>query len=487
MINKISKNIRKLRTEQGLTQDALAEKISVTRQAISSWETGRTQPDAQMLISLSEVFGEPIETIIYGEKRNTTLEEGQKTYMSTATVIIAVLGSLLVAGGVGLIFTALWQEFSIPLKAVFAFVPMLCGQAFGFYVVKKKRSSISFCEGASVLWSAGVIITLALINSIFSIHMGYANCLILDAVMILPIILILDAVSPLAFYFYMVLHWTIETAGYDGTKESQLVSIAAYVICLLGVSFGLLFVKNRKEKLQEIRYIFSQWLSVAAVIVFTYITREFFEFEMMFTLLAAAIAVFALDKEDKLHSPFLMVGSVGCLGVSAFSYLVFLDDYKFIFYKDEPYYLLKYFIGYVLFASIMSLAIFRNKDILFRNKLKLAEILCFLSILLVSLISFVIRLINSESISTFAATVSPWIIFFLAFMAGVVFIFYGAKENRLFFTNIGFLTDGALAYYLIITRDAGLLANGLALLILGGILLGINLFISKRKKAAELK
>ena len=38
-------------------------------------------------------------------QRNTTVEEGEKTYMSTATVIIAVLGSILVAGGIGLIFT----------------------------------------------------------------------------------------------------------------------------------------------------------------------------------------------------------------------------------------------------------------------------------------------------------------------------------------------------------------------------------------------
>ena len=487
MINKISKNIKKLRAEQGLTQDTLAERINVTRQAISSWETGRTQPDAQMLISLSEVFSVPIEMLIYGEKRNTTVEEGEKTYMSTATVIIAVLGSILVAGGIGLIFTALWQEFPIQLKAVFAFVPMLCGQAFAFYVIKKKRSSISFCEGASVLWSAGVIVTLALINSIFSIHIGYANCLILDAVMILPIILMLDAVSPLAFYFYMVLHWTIETAGYDGTRESQIISIVAYVVCFIGTAIGLLFVKYRKEKLQEIRYIYSQWISVAAVIVFTYLTKDFFDFEMVFTLLATAIAIFALDKEDKLHSPFLMIGSVGCLGVSVFSYFIFLDDYKFIFYRENPNFLIKYFIGYILFAVIMSLAILRNKDILFRNRLKLTEILIFLCILLVSLTNFVIRLINIEALSTAAKNISPWIIFFLAFMAGVVFIFYGAKENRLFFTNIGFITDGGLAYYLIITRDAGLLANGLALLTLGGILLGINLFISKRKKEVSLK
>ena len=484
MMNKISKNIKKLRSEHGFTQDKLAEELHVTRQAISSWETGRTQPDSQMLISLSEVFSVPIEMLIYGEKRNTTVEEGNKTYMSTATVIIAVLGSLLVAGGIGLIFTALWQELSIALKAVFAFIPMIAGQAFAFYVIRKRRSSFSFCEGASVLWSAGVIITLALINSIFSIHLGYANCLILDAVMILPIILMLDAVSPLALYFYMVLHWTIETAGYYGTRESMIISIIAYIVCFLGVAFGLLFVKSKKEKLGEIRYLYSQWVSVVAVIVFTYISIDFFTFDMMFTLLAAAIAIFALDKEDKLHSPFLIIGTVGSLGVSVYTYFLFTMDINPTFYTEEP---LKFFIGYILFSAILATALMRNKDIVFRNRLKLSEILVFMLILLVTLINYAIQQMGIASLSGFVITASEWIILLLAFMAGVVFIFHGAKENRLFFTNIGFIADGGLAYYLLITSDASLLVNGLALLTLGGILLSINLLISRRKKEAELK
>ena len=437
-----------------------------------------------MLISLSEVFSVPIEMLIYGEKRNTTVEEGNKTYMSTATVIIAVLGSLLVAGGIGLIFTALWQELSIALKAVFAFIPMIAGQAFAFYVIRKRRSSFSFCEGASVLWSAGVIITLALINSIFSIHLGYANCLILDAVMILPIILMLDAVSPLALYFYMVLHWTIETAGYYGTRESMIISIIAYIVCFLGVAFGLLFVKSKKEKLGEIRYLYSQWVSVVAVIVFTYISIDFFSFDMMFTLLAAAIAIFALDKEDKLHSPFLIIGTVGSLGVSVYAYFLFTMDIDPTFYTEEP---LKFFIGYVLFSAILATALMRNKDIVFRNRLKLSEILVFMLILLVTLINYAIQQMGIASLSGFVITASEWIILLLAFMAGVVFIFHGAKENRLFFTNIGFIADGGLAYYLLVTSDASLLVNGLALLILGGILLSINLLISRRKKEAELK
>ena len=41
--------IFKLRTEKGLSQEELAEKLFVTRQAVSRWETGETQPNTETL------------------------------------------------------------------------------------------------------------------------------------------------------------------------------------------------------------------------------------------------------------------------------------------------------------------------------------------------------------------------------------------------------------------------------------------------------
>ena len=38
----VGKHIRRLRTERNLTQEQLAEKLFVTRQAVSAWETGKT-------------------------------------------------------------------------------------------------------------------------------------------------------------------------------------------------------------------------------------------------------------------------------------------------------------------------------------------------------------------------------------------------------------------------------------------------------------
>ena len=53
-----------LRTKQELTQDELAEKIHVTRQAVSRWETGETVPNTETLKLLSKLFDVSINTLL---------------------------------------------------------------------------------------------------------------------------------------------------------------------------------------------------------------------------------------------------------------------------------------------------------------------------------------------------------------------------------------------------------------------------------------
>ena len=56
--------ILELRTRNGLSQDALAEKLYVTRQAVSRWETGETLPNVQTLKLLSRLFDVSINTLL---------------------------------------------------------------------------------------------------------------------------------------------------------------------------------------------------------------------------------------------------------------------------------------------------------------------------------------------------------------------------------------------------------------------------------------
>ena len=56
--------IFQLRTKSGLTQNELAEKNFVTRQAVSRWETGETMPNTETLKVLSKLFDVSINTLL---------------------------------------------------------------------------------------------------------------------------------------------------------------------------------------------------------------------------------------------------------------------------------------------------------------------------------------------------------------------------------------------------------------------------------------
>ena len=56
--------ILSLRTKNGLTQDELAEKVFITRQAVSRWENGETVPNPDTLKLLSALFDVSINTLL---------------------------------------------------------------------------------------------------------------------------------------------------------------------------------------------------------------------------------------------------------------------------------------------------------------------------------------------------------------------------------------------------------------------------------------
>ncbi len=60
----IGEQIRKLRTQQEISQDELAEKLFVTRQAISRWELGLALPSVDSLCEISRIFQTSIDEIL---------------------------------------------------------------------------------------------------------------------------------------------------------------------------------------------------------------------------------------------------------------------------------------------------------------------------------------------------------------------------------------------------------------------------------------
>lgn len=92
---KLSDKILLLRKKQGLSQEALAEKLNVSRQAISRWEMGSAQPDAANILQLSKLFDVTADYLLnddYESDRDVPfVKETQSTAKATANRQLAFI------------------------------------------------------------------------------------------------------------------------------------------------------------------------------------------------------------------------------------------------------------------------------------------------------------------------------------------------------------------------------------------------------------
>ena len=105
-MNRIGKNIKKARSEKGYTQEQLAQKLCVTRNTISNYETGHSNPDIEMLQMLAEALKTDPNTLIYGEKKEQSADQTWRKeilkrviWLVIAGLIIMISASLIQYGG----------------------------------------------------------------------------------------------------------------------------------------------------------------------------------------------------------------------------------------------------------------------------------------------------------------------------------------------------------------------------------------------------
>ena len=90
----IAERIQKLRKEKGISQEELADKIGVSRQAVSKWENAQSIPDIEKTILLSEYFEVTADYILKGEEVEVLdiTESLKSLYISGAVVCGALAG-----------------------------------------------------------------------------------------------------------------------------------------------------------------------------------------------------------------------------------------------------------------------------------------------------------------------------------------------------------------------------------------------------------
>ncbi|WP_078551667.1 DUF5680 domain-containing protein [Bacillus alkalicellulosilyticus] len=84
---KFQEKLHVLRKEKGLSQEQLAEKIGVSRQAVAKWETGHSYPTVEKLIELSSLFNISIDSMVKEDEACSKNDRESTEYIFTEEVI----------------------------------------------------------------------------------------------------------------------------------------------------------------------------------------------------------------------------------------------------------------------------------------------------------------------------------------------------------------------------------------------------------------
>lgn len=170
-----AKNLNRIRKSAGFTQDELARKISVTRQAISSWERGRSEPDLQTLTALAQVLNVDVNELLVG-KESPQYPRYQKPFVVWSIVSFCI------------VFTALLLRLTL-----FAHLERLRAQTYMYFPLFECEMFIS----TAAYFFGGVFLVsfLALFTGIRVDGRWKRVFLITGAVLILPALLV--SVEPL--------------------------------------------------------------------------------------------------------------------------------------------------------------------------------------------------------------------------------------------------------------------------------------------------
>lgn len=91
----IAEKLKQLRKDNNMTQEDLAEKLNVSRQTISKWETNTTIPDADNIVAISKLFNITTDELL--DYRIETVQKKKQFIMDMAVLLFGIIGFIVFA------------------------------------------------------------------------------------------------------------------------------------------------------------------------------------------------------------------------------------------------------------------------------------------------------------------------------------------------------------------------------------------------------
>lgn len=174
----IADRLIQLRKNHGFSQEALAEKLGISRQAVSKWERAEASPDTDNLIALAEIYGMTLDQlldtsrdtyVVGGENKNKKekmpLNEIQlqgKKLLKIFPIMAFAIVAFYVA--VGFLFD-MWS----PLWIIFLFIPLFFTTALALLAGRTKRIAVLLLTGSVALLAVIVFLFAGMLFDLWAV------------------------------------------------------------------------------------------------------------------------------------------------------------------------------------------------------------------------------------------------------------------------------------------------------------------------------
>ena len=165
----IADRIQILRKSRGISQEELADKIGVSRQAVSKWESEQSTPDIDKIILLSNYFDVTTDYLLKGIEPTADMPKNENdarifSAVGTALNFIGLVASIMV-----------WKEEQTPISVAIGLIIMAMGCmcfAIGQFIGSDKRAA-SMLFGLINIWILSLIPISCVFNGIQGLIAGH--------------------------------------------------------------------------------------------------------------------------------------------------------------------------------------------------------------------------------------------------------------------------------------------------------------------------
>ncbi len=397
-----------------------------------------------------------------------------------AILLLAILGALLLGGGVILIFAHNWEDFSRPLRAFLSFLPLLIAHSLGAVYFWKNRQE-AWAESVALFTSLAVAAALGLVSQTYHIEGSLSGFILTWMILSLPLIYLFRSISVTLLYFtgittllYIDISWWSSSATLYYTYWPLLLGIIPFWI-----------MKYRSEKGSASFTLINWFLGISLICAsFMALPQLLYDFRaiIIVTICASLLLfenLFFTAEVSSWHSPFRVLGKLGLL----LFYIIFsyFDVWKSITFRftfspdkiptlsDLPNFLTLFWLVVSLFLLIQ---VWRKKD---------SEIIILSAGFPLILTSYffsyfpLMVLINTALANIYLL------------LLGVYYLHSGLKTVRARTTNLGVFLIAAVIILRFFDVDLSFLIRGIIFMILGAAFLYTNHFIIKKKGLSHEK